>query len=574
MSSPNFMVGPERRNLYFPYAVGCLISYAFADNTIKQMYELKEIFVNRERIEDVIERLQNPSVIGFSFYVWNARYQLALSKAIKQQYPECLIVFGGNEVPSDAKEFMNENSHIDICCHNDGEMAFKQILLRNLDTKDFTDIKGMQTKEYKTGPSEKVPDINDIPSPYQSGVFDDIIKNNPEVEFHGALETSRGCPYSCTFCDYGQNVYTKVTKYNTDRIQKDVDWLCEHKIQYVMCVDANFGLYKKQDAELADYVISKNIETGYPSFFSATWAKNSNKDILEIAKKLHKNNMLRGFTFAIQSMSKDVLHEVKRSNMAMNNIKEIIDVCEQENLPHYAELILGLPGETYESWCEGLCELIDLSPTAIIETHSLSVLRNSEMGMNKNIVTKQVYGGSDGSEGTEYYPEPSTLMMSTDTMSFDDHMNAKMFSWLCINFHSYGWTSLVPKQTYKFYTELLQFIQNSDGILNQEYNRTRDTLVRCYTEDLNVNHARVIYSSQSVFHANRSEVHNELKMFSPGITIHQVMDINKLYPYKVTINDIEYIVSAEGMETDSMKHTEALYYQKRFGYGKTTINKV
>ena len=57
--------------------------------------------------------------------------------------------------------------------------------------------------------------LNDleIPSPMLSGVFDDIIKNNPDYVFNITLETNRGCPFQCTFCDWGSLTYAKIRKF-------------------------------------------------------------------------------------------------------------------------------------------------------------------------------------------------------------------------------------------------------------------------------------------------------------------------------------------------------------------------
>ena len=83
-------------------------------------------------------------------------------------------------------------------------------------------------------------------------------------------------------------------------------------------------IFKNRDTEIIDYAIQVKDTTGYPKIISAAWAKNSNDDILNIAKKLNDNNLLRSFTMAIQSMTSEVLEAIQRDNMKINDINSII----------------------------------------------------------------------------------------------------------------------------------------------------------------------------------------------------------------------------------------------------------
>ena len=64
------------KNMYLPYAVGCLWAYASKDKYISDNYTLKEILVLREDVKKVVKRIENPYVVGFSCYVWNEETQV------------------------------------------------------------------------------------------------------------------------------------------------------------------------------------------------------------------------------------------------------------------------------------------------------------------------------------------------------------------------------------------------------------------------------------------------------------------------------------------------------------------
>ena len=78
-----------------------------------------------------------------------------MSKQIKKKFPNCLIIFGGPQVPDEPKQYLKDNIHIDICIRGEGEEPFKQILLGN----ELTSIKGVHTKFFETGHSERIEDL-------------------------------------------------------------------------------------------------------------------------------------------------------------------------------------------------------------------------------------------------------------------------------------------------------------------------------------------------------------------------------------------------------------------------------
>ena len=80
-------------------------------------------------------------------------------------------------------------------------------------------------------------------------------------------ETNRGCPFQCTFCDWGSATAAKVTKFEQERLDAELQWMADRKIQYVFVCDANFGI-QKRDVEIAESVAKIKQKTGYPHGFS------------------------------------------------------------------------------------------------------------------------------------------------------------------------------------------------------------------------------------------------------------------------------------------------------------------
>ncbi|MGN1168681.1 MAG: hypothetical protein ACI4RB_01060, partial [Acutalibacteraceae bacterium] len=99
MAQPNSQYGDS---IYFPYAAGSLIAYAFDDERICSEYSFKAFLYKKDDISHAVSGIDKPFLVGFSCYVWNYEYNKALAKAVKAAYPECITVFGGHQINSDS----------------------------------------------------------------------------------------------------------------------------------------------------------------------------------------------------------------------------------------------------------------------------------------------------------------------------------------------------------------------------------------------------------------------------------------------------------------------------------------
>src|SRR5262249_56757190 len=158
------------------------------------------VFVREEPVE-VVRSLDDPGVAAFSTYVWNWEMSVATAREIKQQYPRCLIVFGGPQVPDPERldNFFESFPFIDIAVHGEGEVTFSEILTTHAQGGNYLSINGLSCKDGTTPPRTRTPDLNVFPSPYLTGIFEDLFEL--PFSYQTVWETNRGCPYGCTFCD-------------------------------------------------------------------------------------------------------------------------------------------------------------------------------------------------------------------------------------------------------------------------------------------------------------------------------------------------------------------------------------
>ena len=269
------------------------------------------------------------------------------------------------------------------------------------------------------------------------------------VIINALLETNRGCPFKCTFCDWGSLTYNKIKKVPTDIVEQEISWIANNKIKFVDVSDANYGIFKDRDFNLLREMIKMKTLTGFPESYSFNWQKNSTSETLSMVDFLTKNNSARGFTLSVQSMSDDVLTHIKRNNLEISNFKSLLAQCNANNIQTYTELILGLPNETKASWKEGVNALLEAGQHNNIEVWFCQLLENAELNSptskkTYDIKSAKIVNYISGESSTDLL-EGISVIKSTSTLSFEDLVDSYMYSWMITNFHSFGWTQIISR---------------------------------------------------------------------------------------------------------------------------------
>lgn len=474
VQASNTYSGNGFKAAYLPYAAGLITAAALEDEKIRGEYDFEGFVFRRQKPDKVVSQLNEPYVVGFSNYIWNTQYNLALAKKIKNKYPDCKIIFGGHNVPPDTS-FLEKYSFIDFLIHGEGEEAFRSLLLEFCsDTPDYSQINNVSYRTadgYASNPTVILERI-DYPSPYLTGLFDKIFEENPDMQLDAILETSRGCPRSCAYCDWGCNSHG-IKLYPLERIYAEIDWFADHGVKFIWGADANFGAYER-DMDIVDYFIEVRQKTGLPERLRTNYAKNQPERVLEITRKLEKYGLSKlGATLSFQSLDPDVLKNIGRSNIDMGQFSELLDKYRNDGIATYSELILGLPGETYESFCKGIGTLLTAGQHELITVYNCELLPNSPMAqpgyMKKHgIRTVEIDALMSHTDEEDGVKEKTVYVIGSDAMSNEDWISANIFSCFIESYHHLNLLKAIAIYLNKacdvayelFYNEILSFAKS------------------------------------------------------------------------------------------------------------------
>lgn len=472
---------------YLPYTAGVLAAAAWQSEIVKNSYCFKDFIFLRKSPDEVVAEMDNPGVVAFSCYCWNTEYNKTLAKKIKEKYPDCLTVFGGHNVPVNTS-FLEQFAYIDILCFGEGEVSFTG-LLEGIATDNLQNTKGIAIRN-----TDGVPEMHEaadyprelnFPSPYLDGWFDSIMQRHPEIHFNAILETSRGCPNRCAYCDWGL-LQSKTRQVPMEKVLAEIDWMADHQIYFVWGADANFGMFSR-DLDIADALVKAKERTGFPERMRINYAKNSYDRVFKIIQKFNQCNFDRlGATLSFQSLSPVALENIGRENLSDEYFKRLIENYNENKMKTYSELILGLPGETYDSFTKGLAKIFDMGQHFTFDVYNCNLLPNSIMGQPEYVKKHQIKTTRTRlvrthTSNVEFsIPEYNDIITETATMNREDIAKGNVFVYITKSMHAYGlirvfaiYQRIVKNIPYdEFYRDFMDYLgKNPQLNLAKDYGR-------------------------------------------------------------------------------------------------------
>ena len=327
---------PDREK-YLPYASGVLESYVKKDILLSHVCFEPPLYDYGQEPEPDLE------IFGLTNYIWSQDYCDQLAKSYKENNPNTTIIFGGPNVPVDPDKwdaYAAERPYVDVFVAGSGEEIFKQILKSYPDLDKWYRLEKDKKYKYET------------PTVYVDGTFDNLL--NSGEKFTATIETTRGCPFRCSFCDWGDATGSVVSRYDNDINYQTIDKILDNpNLSGMRIIDANWGLYER-DLEMTKYMADKKRDDFYITFCGI--AKNSIKYVPEIAKIFYHEKFMGDISesqplkIGVQTWHPTTLKYTERDNIKPESFKYLLDYYKEHKIPYNSELIVGLPGETPDSW--------------------------------------------------------------------------------------------------------------------------------------------------------------------------------------------------------------------------------
>lgn len=337
-----------------PLQLGYVKAYARA--VLKEEVDIR-MFITFESLFQAIEQ-QEPDIIGCSWYGWNTYLTANALQYIKKKYPAILTVVGGANAPEKEKGCLRDFAlfqGIDTIIPNEGEIPFvnlvKQFLSGGAESFRGTQVDGAFYYDRKKEriiagrPLERLTDLSILPSPYLNGDLDEFLS----MDLMPIMQTSRGCPYGCTFCVSGRSSCSKLRLFDVERVKQEIQYIEQHNLSRELRLsDENFGIHPR-DETIAAYLAEICRDKGFPTALRMYTDKHFNNRIKNITLMLRD---LIPMNISCQTLTPEVQENIGRNNISIEKFSEAAQWAHSNNINITTEAIFGLPGESKRSFLD------------------------------------------------------------------------------------------------------------------------------------------------------------------------------------------------------------------------------
>ena len=318
------------------------LRYLYANlKELRNHAKILEFSIN-DALQTIAEKLliHSPKIIGIGVYIWNAREVNELLHIIKKVSPETKVILGGPEVTHEP--FRVNFDEADFIIQGEGDIAFYELCY------DILNNKTIENKTIKMS----LPSLKELVLPYEYYTDADIQNRYIYVE------VSRGCPFECEFCLSSMD--EKVRAFNLDAVLLEFEKLWQRGARNFKFVDRTFNLNMLTANKILDFFLAKDE----PYFAHFEVIPDHFPSSIKEKIKQFPHGALQ-LEIGIQTLNLEIANNISRQ-LKLDKIKENIKFLENETHAHiHLDLIVGLPGESLESFGANLDELVDLSSCEI-----------------------------------------------------------------------------------------------------------------------------------------------------------------------------------------------------------------
>ncbi|MBD3227494.1 MAG: radical SAM protein [Candidatus Lokiarchaeota archaeon] len=356
----DYRYGPKGAILFPPLGLECIAG---------NITDLADVRIFDHRVFD-IEKLKreissyDPNYIGISCNFSTQIYHVnALAKISKEYSNNGKIVLGGWH-PTLAPDETLYSPYVDIVVRSEGELTFRELIEKD-------NPKGVKGLSYKNNnkiihnDTRKLEDLNLIKSPDRSLR---IGKARKRYNFFGipadCLETSRGCPFRCKFCNVHNFYQHKYRIKNTQKIIKELLEIRKHS-RFAYIIDDNFMVFPDHITDLCDAI----IDTGLNMLFMTT----ARVDMVSKHPQIFEKMADAGFIFlflGIESFSNKTLKNLNKQ-FEFKEIRNAIKILHDLGFIIQGNIILGA---NYDDTVADLESTIKIAKTLDLDLPTFSLL--------------------------------------------------------------------------------------------------------------------------------------------------------------------------------------------------------
>jgi len=360
------------------------LRYLYANlKELKECCEIKE-FIIQTRAIDIVEQLlsSKPSIVGFGVYIWNIVETTNVVNLLKVIAPEIKIVLGGPEVSYETQEQAIVNC-ADYVLTGAADLSFYQ-LCKDIINETPPDKKILNSKPVA---------LTDIALPYEYYTDEDLKHRLLYVE------ASRGCPFKCEFCL--SSLDKSSVPFELDSFLEQMKILHQRGARNFKFIDRTFNLNIKTTIQIMQFFLDRMSDDLYLHF--EVVPDHLPRKLKELLTQFPEGSLQ--FEVGIQTFNVEVQANINRKQNNAKSKDNLMWLRDNTNAHIHADLIFGLPGETFDTFRDSFNELYHCRPHEI------------QLGILKRLKGSPIIRHTEKFD-LRFNPLPPFNILSTDRVSF------------------------------------------------------------------------------------------------------------------------------------------------------------
>lgn len=324
-------------NSHYPMGLGYLHSFIESKG-----HHVKTLFLNDYKHEECIDIVirnveeQNPDVVGFQILTGNRVSSFRIIEYINNGYPDIKIIIGGIHATVMYKQILDIYPFLTVVL-GEGEITTAELIENKKSLKDIDGIAFNNNGNIiKTKERALIENLDDLPFPKHEIFFN-------ETRRSGCILTSRGCPFSCTFCCLCSISQRKVRYRSILNVVDEIENMIRNfnEMTSVWIHDDSFLLNNNRVIEFCNEIVNRGIKI---EFICSGRMKPLNQDMIKAMEMAGFKHVL----FGLESGSEKILRTSKKG-ITKDDAISAFKLFAKSPIKIHPFLIVGLPGETLET---------------------------------------------------------------------------------------------------------------------------------------------------------------------------------------------------------------------------------
>lgn len=314
-----------------------------------------EVGMPYEKIKEEIQRRQ-PEIVGITNpFTSQVDHAIKVADIVKEVDSSIITIVGGPHVTVVPKQFLEVAKNVDIVVMGEGEYTMLDIL-RSLERNNgLNNVEGIAYRSEKkimiNSPRQFNNDLDNLPYPAYHLINMEQYLDPKMIEYRSfqkrslSMITSRGCPFSCSFCSVYLHMGKIFRAHSVDYVVDHIEYLVtKFRVKTIYFEDDNLTFDIKRFEAICDKIIERKIKFQWetPNGVRADYLT---LDLLKKMKKIGCQSVFVG----VESGDQYVLDNIIGKNLKLKNIIKFARMCKKIGLKTGAFYIIGFPGETKET---------------------------------------------------------------------------------------------------------------------------------------------------------------------------------------------------------------------------------